>query len=259
MGFLGVIRIILAIFNILANLVGFLFTVVIIVIGIVGLVAINFYFSGMGQDLLFYNVGFSLFIAVGVIASLFTVAAIVGSYMACCPASKVVKIIAVFLLTVHLVAFVVVFIMALAGVIVAFVYRDLVATNFVAGLNNVINESYSLDFNTTQAVVTVLQSTVGCCGVNGPSDFLTYPGYTAVTTFLPSECCNGTLLCSIGDATEAVGCGPLLQDMLVNYYNVIGGIGIFELVVILLLIVVELLLIILIVTASSEDGGMKIV
>ena len=198
MGFLTVLRIILAIINIIVNLLGFLFSIVIIAIGIVGLVVLNFFFTNMNQNLLYYNVGFSLYLAIGVIACLFTVAAIVGSYMACCPSSKVVKIIAVCLLGVHLAAFVVVFILALAGVIVAFVYRDQVADSFVMVMNDAINESYSLDFNTTQVAVTFLQTTIGCCGVNGPADFLTYPGYTNVTTYLPPGCCdNDTLICTV--------------------------------------------------------------
>ena len=260
MGFLTVLRIILAIINIIANLIGFLFSIIIIVIGIVGLVAINFFFSGMNEDLLFYNVGFSLYLAIGVIASLFTIAAIVGSYMACCPSSKLVKIIAVTILSVHLIAFVIVFILALAAVIVAFVFRDQVATSFVGVLNRAINESYSLDFNTTQVAIALIQSTIGCCGVNGPSDFLAYPGYTNVTTYLPPGCCdNDTITCMLSGATEAVGCGPIIQGLLVNYYNAIGGVGIFELIVIFLLIVVEILLIVLVIKGDDENGSMKIV
>ncbi|KAI6650259.1 hypothetical protein LOD99_5938 [Oopsacas minuta] len=258
MGFLAALRILLAVINIIANILGFLFSVIIIAIGVVGLVRLNLFFSGnLSENILFFNVGFSLCVAVGVIAVIFTVAAIVGSYLAYCPANGVMKGIAVCFLSAHLIAFVVVFLLALAGVVVAFVFSNNVANNLIPVLNSAVNESYMEEFDLTQTAVIAIQSLVGCCGVTGPGDFAEYPGYN--TSYLPQGCCNSTvILCTEAEATEAQGCGRFIREQLEEYYNWIGGVGIFELIVILLFMLVELVLIILVIMAD-KDGGMKVV
>ena len=261
MGFLGVLRILLSVINIIANLIGFFFAIILIVIGILGLVFFNYFIDTMSDNLLYLNVGFSLYIAVGVLCSLFAVAAIIGSYLACFPANTIIKSIAVFLLVAHLIAVTVVFILAFIGVILAFVYRDFIATEFVGALNTVINESYSLDANSTQTFIAAIQTTLECCGINGAADFMTYPAYTAkYGSVLPPGCCDNiidVLNCTVANARDT-GCGVFIQSSLVRYYNGVAGIGIFELVIILLLMLVELVLIILVIKKENEPG-MKLV
>ena len=262
MGFLDVLRVLLAIINVIANLIGFLFAVVLIIIGVVGLLFFNYFIATMSDNLFSYNVGFSLYVAIGVLCSVFTVAAIIGSYLACFPANSLIKTIAIFFLVAHLVAVGVVFILGLAGVILAFVYRDLIANEFVGVLNRFVNESYRVDANSTQISISTIQITFECCGVNGPADFMTYPAYTAAYwSILPPGCCNSSvpvLNCMVSNARQN-GCGVLLQDSLVSYYSAVGGVGIFELIVILLLMLVELVLIVLVIMKRESNNGMKLV
>ena len=262
MGFLDVMRVLLAIINVIANLIGFFFAIILVVIGIVALVFFNFFIDTMSDNLLYLNVGFALYVAVGVLCTIFAVAAIIGSYLACFPANTVLKSIAIFFLATHLIIITVIFILGLIGVILAFVYRDIVANQFVGLLDRVINESYALDANSTQIAVSALQTTLMCCGVNGPADFAKYPAYTMeYWSVLPPGCCNDTVpitSCTVANARQN-GCGVYIRDLLVQYYNGVGGVGIFEIVVILLLMLVELVLIILVVAKKNEDSGMKLV
>lgn len=255
MGFSDVLRIILAVVNIIANLLGFIFGGILFAVGIVGLVFFNFFSSQARDAILYLNAGFGIFVAVGFLFLLFAVFAIVGSYLACCPKNKAMKCIAIFLLSADLAALTVILILEIVGVILAFVLRDQITENFVSVLSQGVNQSYSTAPNETQLAIISIQSAFGCCGINSAADFSGYTGYPT-GEFLPPGCCNSTFesACTLAVEQGAPGCGALIGDLLVSYYNVVGGIGIFFVIMLLLLWVVELALIFTIACAKGEDG-----
>ena len=249
MGCLDVLRIVLAVINILVNGIGFLYGLALVVQGIAGLLIFNSLELVVDTEhLLFYNLVFSLYTTAGFLLILFSIAAAVGSIMACFPNSRGIKMFAAALLVIDLIALILVFILGVAGVIYVYVSRDTITDTFVSAINSAVNESYSLIPNQTHVFMSYLQRYLTCCGINGPQDFNTYPNITT----LPDGCCATGTTCTPATADTTVGCGEILKGILVEYYNVIGGVGIFQLVSIFLLILLETVLIILVVRKETD-------
>ncbi|WP_411023487.1 tetraspanin family protein, partial [Salmonella sp. s51228] len=102
---------------------------------------------------------------------------------------------------------IVLFIVELAGVILAFVYSDFLAGNLSEVLSEQLNDSYSQFPNQTQEFLGVLQTQFSCCGVNNGSDYATYTGFVMNFVCLPDGCSNGTTQCAtISNYTVMNGC-----------------------------------------------------
>lgn len=254
MAVLNVVKIILAVINVIANIVSSIFGIVLIGVGITGLLFFNF-LGLTSESVIIYNSEFGLFIAIGFFLCLSALFEIFGSLFACFTNNRIVKTIATFLLAVGLIILVIAFILDFSGLIVGFVLRERIISDFVPLVNEAVNSSYSKSPNETQLFIENLQIEFGCCGINGPEDFSDYPGYQD-QGFLPTSCCNDSIangMCTVANNLNATGCGIVLRNGLVGLYGVVLGIGVFEAVIILLLVIVELILLVLVV--KSEPSG----
>ena len=250
---LDVIRIILASINVFVNGLGALYGLALIAQAVVFLILLNVIeiFSNTGH-LALYNTIFFICIAIGVLLLLFSVVAITGSCIACCPNNTCLKVTSSFILVTDVMAVFVVFLLGITGVVLIYQYRDRISTELVPLLNMTLSESYTADANSTHLTVVAIQEAIGCCGVSSPSDFATYPAYP-LGEILPDSCCEAnTVSCNITTAQNGIGCGTYLVAFLVEYSNVIGGFSIAQVVIIFLLMVLEIALIALVVAKKDE-------
>ncbi|KAI6650258.1 hypothetical protein LOD99_5937 [Oopsacas minuta] len=131
MGCLDIVRIILATINVIINGIGVLYGVALVAQGIAFLVLFNI-FGIVTDDSRFYlyNAIFAIFITIGVVLIVFSVVAIAGSCMACCPNNTCLKVLASVILIIDLVVITLVFLLAVASIIIVFVYSDILTDNF---------------------------------------------------------------------------------------------------------------------------------
>lgn len=254
MGCLDVIRILLASINVFLNGLGGLYGLALIAQGSAGLILFNIIgvFSD-NEHLSAYNTVFFFTLAMGVVLLLFCVVAIIGSCVACCPNNSILKVVASVILTADLIAVFFCFLLGIAGAVLVFVYRDTVTAGLIPVLHEGLIESYTLAPNETHAALVAVQNTIGCCGISSPADFADYPGYP-LGDELPDSCCDAnTTTCTIATAQNETGCGTYLVAAIVEYSNIIGGIGIGQVVILLLLIVLEIALITLVVSKDNDN------
>ena len=259
MACLDVIRVILATINVLVNGLGALYGLALIAQGVACLILFNVIevFSD-SEHLVLYNIVFFIAIAIGVVLLLFSVVAITGSCLACCPINRCLKMTAALILAVDLIAVILVFLLGIACVILIFQYRDAIATELVPILNKALNESYTLSPTKAHASIVALQEALGCCGISSPADFATYPDYP-YGDILPDSCCDAdTFICTVDTAQDGIGCGTYVANAIVEYSNVIGGISIGQVVIIFLLILLEIFLIGLVIGKENDELFAKV-
>lgn len=192
---------------VLLNLVAFVGGVAVMAVGIWTLVDQNHFSAIVGHHL--YSSAAIMLLVSGVI-----VAAI--SFAGCYGAVKAIRC----LLIIYFVVVFVIFVLALAGGVVAYVFRDMVGAHLESRMTDTLAR-YDTD-KVVKDTWTTAQRELRCCGVREPQD---WDGKAAE---FPTSCCTKDTVdsnqCSASTSYQT-GCKDKVDQFVRSHALVIGGVG----------------------------------
>ena len=252
-------RIILAITNIITNLLILALALVVLIVGILGIVFVNTSLSA-SEFIIYINTLFILVILIGAFITLICLLGIIGSLAAYSSNNKLLKIVSICMLVFSVCGMVLVLIGEITGVVLAFNFRSDVTDRISDALLTILTDTFTNNPSTVDDLIVPIQTLFDCCGVTGPDDYENITGIGANMT-LPEGCCRslfpGCTLSTGSSTYRTDGCADIVIGIITAYFNVVIGVGI----VIFILSVAAIAIPLLLVCAQycKQEGGLKVV
>ncbi|XP_058034144.1 tetraspanin-1 [Ahaetulla prasina] len=181
---------------------------------------LNIFGAISASVLQFVHVGY-LLIAIGVVLFLL-------GFLGCCGAQKESKCLLITFFSIILI----IFIIEVAGAVVALVYTSLAQTLLQATVAKLLKDDYGKDSPLTEAW-NVTMTELKCCGLSNYTDFNNSYFYKASKHFYPGQCCNSSILSvsgttcneTLAENSAVKGCFDQMLTEIRRNAAVVGGVA----------------------------------